>query len=66
MQINYSRRVGVSYLWTAAECRLPYLNVEASEILADEAYKRLMRTADMLLPWALATATQLKIPELIW
>jgi precorrin-6B methylase 2 len=39
--------------------------METHEIAPDEAYRRLIQASEMLLPWALATITQLKIPELI-
>jgi hypothetical protein len=39
--------------------------VEAHEITADEAYGRLLKASGMLLPWALATVAELKIPALI-
>ena len=39
--------------------------MEKSGIKPDEAYWRLVDTANMLLPWALATITELNLPELI-
>jgi precorrin-6B methylase 2 len=39
--------------------------METQEITPDEAYASLIKAYDMLLPWALATVTQLNIPELI-
>ena len=34
-------------------------------MVPDEAYARLIQVSGMLMPWALATVTQLNIPELI-
>lgn len=39
--------------------------MEKNGIKPDEAYWRLVDTANMLLPWALATITELNVPELI-
>lgn len=36
-----------------------------ARLIGDEAYARLIDINDMLMPWALATVTQLNIPELI-